>query len=377
MRPSARAVALAFATLTVAGAASAHKPSDSYLSLEPVGTEVRGRWDIALRDLDDTLGLDMDGDGVVTWGEVRSRYSDVLAYALPRFELRAGDARCKPEAGTPRIAEHADGRYLALDIAWRCERASPDIALEYDLFFERDASHRGIVRLRGRHAEQTFVLTAHERKKRAGVAASSRASELFGLVELGVRHIWTGYDHMLFLLALLLPAVLRREDGRWVPVGSFRPTLREIVRTVTAFTLAHSATLALAALGWVALPSRLIESAIALSVVLAAANNLWPVVRADRWVAAFELGLLHGFGFATALADAGVQGKSLATTLFGFNCGVELGQLAIVGALLPLAFALRERRLYARWVLGGGSLAVAAIASVWLVERAFALRIIS
>jgi len=377
MRRFTCAAGLALAALSVAGTASAHKPSDSYLSLEPVGGEVRGSWDIALRDLDDTLGLDTDGDGTLTWGEVRSHYAGVLAYALPRLAVREGGVPCAVRVGTPRIAEHSDGRYLAIELAWRCERASPDVALEYDLFFERDAAHRGIVRLRRRDAEQTFVFTAHERQKRADVAASSRLAAVSGMVKLGVRHIWTGHDHMLFLLALLLPAVLRREDGRWIPVRSFRTTLREIVRTVTAFTLAHSTTLALAALGWAALPSRLIESAIALSVVLAAANNLWPVVRADRWVAAFELGLLHGFGFATALADAGVQGKSLATTLFGFNLGVELGQLAIVAALLPLAFALRERRLYTRWVLGGGSLAVAAVASVWLVERAFALRIIS
>lgn len=377
MRRRARALGLALATFAVAGTASAHKPSDSYVSLEPAGSEVRGRWDIALRDLDDTVGLDVDTDGVVTWGEVRSRYAEALAYALPRLQVSEGGATCAAQSGTPRIAEHADGRYLVLELAWHCPRPSPELAVKYDLFFERDASHRGIVRLVGRDSEQTFVLTAHEREKRASVRAVSLFSELAGMVKLGIRHIWTGYDHMLFLLALLLPAVLRREGGRWVPVPSFRPTLREILRTVTAFTLAHSTTLALAALGWVALPSRLIESAIALSVVLAAANNLWPVVRADRWVAAFELGLLHGFGFATALADSGAHGKGLAVTLFGFNCGVELGQLAIVAALLPLAFVLRARPLYTRWVLGGGSLAVAAVASVWLVERAFALRIIS
>ncbi len=377
MRRLVLGLALALGTCTIAGSASAHKPSDSYLNLRPVGNEVRGRWDIALRDLDDTLGLDTDGDGVVTWGEVRSRYRDALAYALPRLKLGDGDRSCPGEPGAPHIVEHADGRYLVVELVFHCEKPVTELSLAYDLFFERDAAHRGIVRVTGRDGEQTFVLTAHERTKRVEVAAKSAFSAFGSMVALGMRHIATGYDHMLFLVALLLPAVLRRERGRWVPVERFAPTLREVVRTVTAFTLAHSLTLALAALGWVELPSRFVESAIALSVVLAAANNLWPLVRADRWVAAFELGLLHGFGFASALADAGAQGKNLATTLFGFNLGVELGQLGIVVALLPLAYALRTRPSYTRWALGAGSAAVAAVASVWLVERAFALRIIS
>jgi len=140
---------------------------------------------------------------------------------------------------------------------------------------------------------------------------------------------------------------------------------------VTAFTVAHSITLTLAALSIVALPSRWVESGIALSVVLAALNNLFPIVANGRWMAAFGFGLLHGFGFAGALQDLGLPTGSLALSLAAFNLGVESGQLAIVLVFLPLAFALRSTWTYRRLVFAGGSVAIAAIASVWLVERAF------
>jgi hypothetical protein len=121
------------------------------------------------------------------------------------------------------------------------------------------------------------------------------------------------------------------------------------------------------------LPSRWVESAIALSVVLAALNNVFPIVQRGRWIAAFAFGLLHGFGFAGALADLGLPTGSLALSLAGFNIGVELGQLAIVAAFLPVAFALRSTWTYRRVVLAGGSTAIVAIAGAWLVERAFDL----
>jgi hypothetical protein len=172
-------------------------------------------------------------------------------------------------------------------------------------------------------------------------------------------------------VSLLLPAVLVRRDDRWQPAPDFKAAFLDVAKIVTAFTLAHSITLSLATLDLVTLPSRWVESAIALSVVLAALNNLVPVVQRGRWIAAFAFGLLHGFGFAGALQDLGLPTGSLALSLAGFNIGVELGQLAIVAAFLPVAFAVRATWAYPRVVLAGGSAVIVAIAGVWLAERAF------
>jgi hypothetical protein len=192
-----------------------------------------------------------------------------------------------------------------------------------------------------------------------------------------VWHIWIGFDHVLFLLALLLPAVLMHESGRWQAVAHFRPVFWDVVRTVTSFTVAHSITLSLAALGVVSLPSRLVEATIALSVLLAALNNVRPVIEQWRWVMAFAFGLIHGFGFASVLGDLGLPREGLLLALVGFNLGVEAGQLAIVAVFLPLAFMLRGTATYRRGLMSGGSLVVALLALAWLVERAFDISILA
>ena len=142
---------------------------------------------------------------------------------------------------------------------------------------------------------------------------------------------------------------------------------------VTAFTLAHSITLSLASLHIISLPSRLVESLIAASVIFAALNNLRGTVEGRRWVMAFVFGLVHGFGFASVLADLGLPQGALVLALVGFNAGVEVGQLTIVAVFLPLAFWLRGTRFYRVGVLIGGSLLVALLASWWLAQRMFDL----
>jgi hypothetical protein len=150
----------------------------------------------------------------------------------------------------------------------------------------------------------------------------------------------------------------------------------DVLKIVTAFTVAHSITLSLATLGVVELPSRWVEAAIAASVVLAALNNLWPLVQGRRWMVAFGFGLIHGFGFASVLADLGLPRDALLLALVGFNVGVEVGQLAIVALFLPLAYLLRGTWLYRRLVFVGGSMFIAAIALLWLDERVFNVKVL-
>jgi hypothetical protein len=179
-----------------------------------------------------------------------------------------------------------------------------------------------------------------------------------------------------FLLSLLLPAVGVWAGRRWQPVETFGQAFWDVLRIVTAFTVAHSITLSLAALGLVSLPSRLVESCIAASVVLAALNNVWAVFHGRRWMVAFAFGLIHGFGFASVLVDLGLPQGALALALLGFNLGVEAGQLAIVAAFLPTAFLLRRSAFYRRVVLLGGSLAIALVAGIWLAERVFEFKLL-
>jgi len=186
----------------------------------------------------------------------------------------------------------------------------------------------------------------------------------------GIWHIWSGFDHLLFLLSLLLPAVLARRRNRWEAVPMAAPAFVNIVKVVTAFTLAHSITLSLAALDVIRLPSRLTESVIAASIMVAALNNVFPHVTEGRWRIAFAFGLLHGFGFASVLAEMGLPKDARLVSLVAFNLGVEAGQLAVVLAVMPAAYLMRSTAFYRRGVMPWGSSAIAAMALVWFVQRA-------
>ena len=370
------AVIVCAVLLLLMGAAPlhAHKLSDSYLSLRLDGTELTGQWDISLRDLEYTVGLDADGDGAVTWKELRDRQPAVAEYALARLRLAAGDGTAIPLRVTEQLVdEHTDGTYAVLRFRAAAPLIPPPrvLQVEYRFLFDLDPLHRGLLKLDINGEVRTAIFGPENSGQRFDLAATSGWGQFSQFVTEGIWHIWTGYDHVLFLCALLLPAVLTRENDRWEPKSSFSSVIGEVLRVITAFTLAHSLTLSLAALGLVHLPSRLVEAAIAASVVLAALNNLRPSITRAAWVVAFTFGLIHGFGFASVLIDLHLPPATLALGLAGFNSGVELAQLAIAIAFLPLTFLVRRTSFYRRMLFPWGSAAIALVAALWFTERLF------
>jgi hypothetical protein len=372
------ATGLALLLAACTAPAMAHKPSDSYLTLKVAGKQVDAQWDIALRDLDMAIGLDADGNGELTWDEVRAKHADIAAYAVSRLALGVPNAGTCPLAVTGQLLDdHSDGAYAVLKLQAVCPAEVSTLDVDYRLLFDIDPQHKGLLRLEHGALSATAIFTPDSARQSLQVADTSRWRQLADYVRHGVWHIWIGFDHILFLLSLLLPAVLVRRDGAWNGGAGLRAALIDVLKIVTAFTLAHSITLSLATLGVLPIPSRLVESAIAASVALAAINNIWPLFQRRRAVAAFGFGLIHGFGFASVLLDLGLPASSLLLSLVGFNAGVELGQLAIVAIFLPLAFLVRDTAFYRKGVLLGGSGLIFLIALVWLAERALNLKIIS
>lgn len=365
--------------LACAGAAHAHKSSDAYLNWRVDGHTVEQRLDIALRDLDRDLTLDANDDGQLTWGEVRGRWAEIVRVGADGVRLTADGQPCTARAVTtaPQLDEHTDGRYAVLLQTFDCPASVRRVEVDYRLFASTDPTHRGIARVVGSRGDtgHSAVLVPGARPQsftldpQAGAAGRSFA----GFVFEGLHHIVIGLDHVLFLVTLLMVAVWRRDATGWVPRQGTVSAWKEALRLVSAFTVAHSLTLGLAASGVLAPPSRWVESLIAASVLVAAIDNLWPFLRGPRWAMVSVFGLAHGFGFAGPLQDLGLREGALALPLLGFNLGVELGQLGLVALLLPLASLWRARSFYRTAVVRGGSAAIAVLAGVWTLERSLQL----
>lgn len=357
--------------------ARAHKASDAYLRLSVDGTQVTQRLDVALRDLDRELHLDADDDGQLRWGEIRRREAELRSWLgrEVRWTAEGGPACREAPSGDEdglRIDTHSDGSYLVEQRRWHCDGPIRQLQVDYRLFALTDPLHRGLLRLQaGESSPRTAVLgPEHPRQSfRIDEATPPGSTDAWHFLRLGTLHILEGADHVLFLLTLLLPSVLVGTAAGWVPALRWTTVARRVAGIVTGFTLAHSLSLTAASLGWVQWPTRWIESAVAATVVLAALNNLWPVVREARARIGFAFGAVHGLAFAGALSDLGLQGWAMVPPLLAFNLGIELGQLLLLAGFLLLAWPLRAAAFYRVVLLRGGSAVVAVLGLGWLVER--------
>jgi len=356
--------------LLAAPLVQAHIASNGFLSLRVDRAQVSGALELAIRDGELAVGLDHDGDGKVTWGELRASQTALQSYVLGHLRLAGTDGSCTMGFGPVQVNERVDGNYLWLPISAVCGGVSKRLSIDYRVLGAEDPSHRGLLTLSADGATQTAVLGGASAVRVFELDHPSPWSAFIEYLRAGIWHIWSGIDHLLFLLSLLLPAVLVRRQSRWEAVPIAAPAFANIVKVVTAFTLAHSMTLSLAAFDVIRLPSRLTESVIAASIIVAALNNVFPRVTEGRWRIAFAFGLLHGFGFASVLAEMGLPKGARLVSLVAFNLGVEAGQLAVVLAVMPLAYVLRSTAFYRRGVMPWGSSAIAALALVWFMQRA-------
>jgi hypothetical protein len=362
--------ACALALLLAGPLAQAHIASNGFLSLQVQGAQVSGALELAIRDGELAVGLDHDRDGKVSWGELRASQAAIQSYVSGHLALSGADGACKVSFGALQVNERVDGNYLWLPLTADCGGALKRLGIDYRVLHEEDPSHRGLLTLTAEGATQTAVLGGQAGVRLFQLDHPSPFSAFTEYLRAGIWHIWSGIDHLLFLLSLLLPAVLVRRQNRWEAVPLAAPAFTNIVKVVTAFTLAHSITLSLAAFDVIRLPGRLTESVIAASIIVAALNNVFPRVTEGRWRIAFAFGLLHGFGFASVLAEMGLPKGARLVSLVAFNLGVEAGQLAVVLAVMPLAYMLRSTVFYRRGVMPWGSSAIAALALVWFVQRA-------
>ena len=367
--------------------ADAHLVNQSYIFLrvyEKSGIE--GRFEINAREINTVFGTNLGQDFVLK--DIEPYLDEIKAYLLRNtsFESPLGKHNILLEKVDIQFVDL--GNFLKVYFVLENTNDIPDeLTVNYNVVFEKDDTHRG------------FLITEYNWK--AGVIneeanisldfAPGRTVDTMSLTDVsvwkgfvamvrqGMWHIWIGLDHILFLVALILPAVVRRKSdatgynlANWEPVLEFKPAFFYILRVITFFTIAHTITLTLASLELVNLPSRLVESIIAFSIGLAAFHNIRPIFKGRDWVIAFVFGLFHGFGFASVLGDLGLTNDFLTISLLGFNVGVELGQVAIIAAIFPILFLLRKTKIYNK-ILVYTSLVLIIISLYWCIERIFDL----
>jgi hydrogenase/urease accessory protein HupE len=342
--------------------ARGHDAGISYGELVILGDRVEASLRISAAELSASLALDAGGilarrtlaPGGTT-GSPHELGPEVVRESLGTFSIAQGGVPCRFEPGAAR-PEPPDG--VRVTGVFLCERPGQPLGVQVGLLERMPRGHTHLAKVTvGTRVEEHVVRAGRDTFEVEAPRSWWTGAARF--LWFGLEHIFTGYDHIAFLLGLLL-------------LGG---TLGGLARVVTSFTAAHSVTLALASLGIVSLPSRLVEPLIAASIVCVAVENLLQLRRpsprgeARRWRLGFAFGLVHGFGFAGALSELHLSRAGLATALLSFNVGVEVGQAAIVALAFPLLGLLRRRPALARVGLGVGSLAIGAAGVVWLAER--------
>jgi len=359
----------------------AHSMGESYVFMNINENSVKGRFELTCDDLNKALQLN-DSTGFITVDNYENYLTQIQDYVVKHIAF-SNDGKSLPIRFTVHDARLIEelSNYVLLDFTLLEGLESPPegLDIEWNFLFDIEDKHRGLLviehfwraNLFENESYVSLIFDADDRSQRLDLTKYSVWTGFAGVVKLGVKHIFEGIDHILFLVALILPAVLYREEKTWHAVPAFKPALINVVKVVTLFTIAHSITLSIASLGWVSLPSWLVESIIAASIAIAAMDNLFPIFGKRMWLVVFGFGLFHGFGFASVLGDLGILGEHKLLTLFGFNLGVEIGQVVIICLIFPVLYLLRKMSFYNPVFLRLGSIGLIIMALIWFAERAF------
>lgn len=325
-------------------------------------------WQLPILDLQRSINLDLDVDGNLQWAEIKANEAYITQLVASHLTIARGGFTCRWQVESQwQFTQHFNQPYLVLPSLAQCDTQG-ELQLEYSLFFEHDSRHKLIFSLESQSQNVNRILSQGNQNLQIELLSSSVWATFKDFVYEGIIHIWIGIDHIAFLIGLLLTCVLIRRKNQWQRQTDTRAVLKQCAWIVSAFTLAHSITLTATALQWLSLPSRWVEAGIAATVALAALNNIFPLVT-RLTLLTFSFGLLHGMGFAGVLGELGLPSDQQLLAILAFNLGVELGQLAIVAALLPILIILRDQRWYARYGMPLASAMIVVIAGNWFFDR--------
>ncbi len=345
--------------------ALAHDPGLSLVDMQLSDNKLLVHITYAKADIEQFVALDQDQFPGVSDHEFNQARVELEQFIAQSIQFKNGNERVQAEL-TDIELDSSDAVHFKLQLM---PLSGSELTLHTQIS-QFALGHRQFVKvLSADGLVSSAILSARNQLFNVSLPASDWWSVFNNFLQEGVWHIWIGYDHILFVITLLLPAVLVYRQQHWYPEKQFKRVFGHTVKVISAFTLAHSLTLALTVFNVIALPGTAVESVIAASVIVAAGNNLFHWINGRLWILAWVFGLIHGMGFAAVLNDLGMQSDTQALALIAFNLGVELGQLAIILVVLPALFFLRTTRYYKPLFMQSGSFAIALIATLWLFER--------
>jgi len=358
----------------------AHSPDQSYIFLKIYDTSIDGRFEMTIKDANKLYGYSHP-DSMITHENLAQFIPQLQDYVKENIRISVEQSFFNLTFTTHDILKTSAGVFILIDfhIAKNLTEIPTNLSVEYSILFDVDESHEGFLviehywkgSLFNNEGYISLVFTSDERSKVLDLTNSSMMRGFVGVVKQGIKHIWIGIDHILFIIALILPSVMVRRKEKWEAVSSFKPALFYLVKIISLFTIAHSITLSIAAMGIFEMQSRLVESIIAISIAFAAIDIIFPIFRGRIGWVVFGFGLFHGFGFASVLRQLGILGEHMAISLFGFNLGVEIGQLVVIAFVFPVLFIIRNMPVYRVAVLRVGAMFLIIVALYWFVERAF------
>ncbi len=347
-----------FLLLICPAAVGAHDLNSSYTAIVVTPDSLQAVFTFDLSDLNRNFAIDADHDQNVTRDELLAAMPAIYDFVEQHTAVAVNFSPAELERRPGGFNQDDFGNiFINFNFAKKLTGLPAEISLNLDFFDKFGGQHKNLAKIVAGEQIQQAVFSKDSPRQRFVIGGKvSLFNQIGTFTKLGIEHIFLGYDHIMFLFALIVIG------GRFV----------NLVKIVTAFTVAHSITLILAALEILKLPSQIIETGIALSIAYVAAEN-FVISQADhRWILTFVFGLVHGFGFANVLRDLGLPTTGLVPSLLAFNVGVEIGQLCIVAVFFPLTLWLAKRK-FQRQVVFTFSSVILLFGLGWFVERAFNL----
>jgi hypothetical protein len=377
-RRGALVAAVAALAALAAAEAGAHMAGQSYLYLQVYPDRVAGRFELPLEEWNAAHGR-AGTDRAITDENLDAHVALLQDYYRQHVTISAGEGPLEIRFTGHSLLD-ARGGYVRLPFELPgLSRAPERMTFDYSVLFDEDPGHRGFLIVEHNYATGTFanesgfslVFSPGSRRQELDLTTSGWLRGVLALVRLGAEHVLLGLDHLFFLVALLLPVALRREGGAWQPLENARPAVRRALEILAALAASHALALALAALVHLHLPEALVETGIAASTTLAAANVFFPLFRGrDGWFI-FGLGLFHGLGLAGGLAELGALGEHRWLSTLAFLLGVVLAQVLVAAVVLAALLLVRRTVLYRRALLPLAAAGMILVSGVWVVERAF------